>query len=79
MQRQHVPGYVGRPGTPAVGWCDDRLPASEAGSGSGSGSDRSAAAAAAAGNSDLPGWIGDPGYGDLPGSAAAAAAAAAGS
>ena len=35
VQRQHLSGYLGCAGPPAVGWCDDRLPASEAGSGSG--------------------------------------------
>ena len=61
-----------------MGWCDDRLPASEAGSGSGcAGSAAAAAASAAAGNADLPGRFGDLGDRGLPGPAAAAAAAAA--
>ena len=37
-----------------------------------------AASAAAAGDADVPGWIGDPGDGRLPGAAAASTAAAAG-
>ncbi|MEO7602406.1 MAG: hypothetical protein ABIS39_03965, partial [Sphingomicrobium sp.] len=38
----------------------------------------SAAAAASSGNAELPGRLGDPGDGDVPGSATAATAAAAG-
>ena len=37
-----------------------------------------AASAAASGDADVPGWVGDPGYGDLPGATATATAAAAG-
>jgi len=36
------------------------------------------AASAASSDADVPGWLGDPGYGDVPGSAASASAAATG-
>ena len=36
------------------------------------------AASAASGDADVPGWLGDPGYGNVPGTASSASAAAAG-
>ncbi len=74
------PGVWDTLGRLVLGRCDDRLHAEPFGTASpAAASAATAAASAASGDADLRRWLGDPGDGRLPGTAAAAATAGAGS